>query len=264
MGRKRIKSKYRRVIDIGIYCIAVIFLFFAVILLLQEIEYIPEEVYHDPPPPMPAATPTVLPVQTTAPVPTQATYTPLPTASAETEPKETLSESTSQPVRTAAIETPKRTETPIFDESALHPVKLYFINQKISCEIMPVGLTGKNKMDTIRSAHKAGWLCVEPYVLPGDTGKAIIAGHNRWGGKNGTFSVLKKLKVGEQVAVEMSDGYARYFRVDEVSECAYNDNSVMEPVYDRAVLILITCKGDWSNALHTSKTRVLVTCSPIA
>ena len=262
------KSRARVITDTGIFCVAVIFMFFSVVLFVQEFDYVPQEVYNDPPPsapksentpsdtpvvnPVPSSTPYMFPIPSASPL-QSAGSTPLPSPTGNTE--------TATPKPTASS-TPKPTDR-IFGEDELHPVKLYFIEQRISCNIRPVGINAKYEMGTIRSPYDAGWLYEEPYVLPGDMGKAVIAGHNRWNGHNGTFSVLKKMQAGETVAVEMSDGYARYFRVDEITECAYNDNTIMEPIYDKPVLILITCKGDWDSVLHTSRTRVIAICSPI-
>lgn len=261
MRKRSKKSDKRRIIDTCIYCASVIMLFFAVILFMQEYAYVPQEVYTDPPPAAPKETTaqaTPMPYQ----YPTY-TYSPAPSASELLTPYITPAQTQEiAPTPTKAPSTPAPTE-PLFADGELHPVKLYFIEHKISCNIKPVGINSKYEMGTIRSPYDAGWLYAEPYVLPGDVGKAVIAGHNRWGGHNGTFSVLKKMQVGETVAVEMSDGYARYFRVDELTECAYDDNTIMTPVYDRAVLVLITCKGDWDSVLHASRTRVIAICSPI-
>lgn len=259
MNGKSKKTRARKAIDLAIYCVAVVLLFFAVILVLQEFVYIPQDVYTDPPPARPAqSNPSA-----------RVTYAPQKSVSPEATPTEQgrlpgiqSPAITETPDAAPTKETPPSTPAPTFDMSKLHPVKLYFIEQKVSCDILPVALTANNQMGTIRSAHDVGWLFVEPYVLPGDMGKSIIAGHNRWNGKNGTFSVLKKLEAGDSIAVEMSDSYARYFTVERVYECSYDDNSMMNAQTDRAELVLITCKGDWSSTLHTSLTRVVAICVP--
>ena len=248
-------SKSRRILDLAIYCTGVLLLFYSAVLFLLEFQYVPKEAYETPPPEAPrvTATPTQTPI---IPYPTSVN-SPLPTPTPLAAPTPTQ-----EPERTSsAVKTPEPTPEFIFGEGDLYPVKLYFIDHKISCRIKPVGLTSDNKMATIRSAYDAGWLAVEPYVIPGDAGKSIIAGHNRWGGKTGSFAVLKKMSVGESVAVEMSDGYARYFTVEKIFEVAYNDNTIMYADEHEPVLMLITCKGDWSSALRTSKTRVVVICS---
>lgn len=266
--KKKQRSRARVLIDTTVYCVAVILVFFSVVLFLQEFEYVPDEVYADPPPAAPQTMPVPAPTATPEPVYTaEVSIEPAPTAYvspsvAETVEAKPTDRATPRPSASATV-VPTAAPTPQNDtNSQLHPVKLYFINKRISCNVRPVGLTSKYEMETIRSAYDVGWLSSAPYVLPGDIGKAIIAGHNRWSGHNGSFSVLKKIEPGEEVAVEMSDGYARYFVVDEVTECAYDDNSIMEPVYDRAVLVLITCKGDWDSVLHMSRTRVIAICSP--
>lgn len=273
MKGKRRKTKARYIFDLGVYCTAVLFLFFSVVLFMLEFEYSPQEAYTEPPPMQPSAVytpvppvseePTAMPFESRFP---EITVAPQESESVSVTPEPTL-EPTAEPTPTNNGNNNGNTgagedeNTDVYD-GELRPVKLYFIEKRISCDIVPVGISADHQMETTRSAYNAGWLSVSPYVMPGDMGKAIIAGHNRWGGRTGVFSVLKKLKAGETVAVGFSDGYARYFKVDEVYECAYNDNSVMEAVSDRAQLVLITCKGDWSDALHTSQTRVVAICSP--
>ncbi|MBQ9950277.1 MAG: class F sortase [Clostridia bacterium] len=255
MKRKVIRSEKRKAFDLGVYCIAVLLLFFAVVLFMRGAEYLPQEVYNEPPPVQPVTgdSPSVPHTGTS----TSPTYAPVRPFNPPQSPNSVSDDDEDETEFSEPL--PPDFE---FKEGELYPVKLYFVERKISCDVWPVVLNDDNKMDTIRSPYKAGWLYVDPYVVPGDTGKAIIAGHNSWKGRSGTFSVLRKMDVGEKIAVELSDGYSRYFRVDSVTECSYDDNTVMEPVYDKPVLVLITCKGDWSDTLRTSRTRVIVTCSP--
>ncbi len=236
---------------------------------MLEFEYSPQEAYTEPPPMRPSAVYTPAPFVSAKPTAmpfesgfVQVSATPQASESASLTPEPALEPSpTNNGNNNGNTGSSNDGDADVY-EGELRPVKLYFIEKRIACDIVPVGISADHQMETTRSAYNAGWLCESPYVLPGDVGKAVIAGHNRWGGRTGVFSVLKKLKAGETVAVGFSDGYARYFKVDEVYECAYNDNSVMEAVYDRVQLVLITCKGDWSDALHTSKTRVVAICSP--
>ena len=81
--------------------------------------------------------------------------------------------------------------TPI-DDYDMIPVKFHFIDREVSCDIIPTGIGADGTMGTVDKAEDATWLSVHPYVIPGDTGNAVIAGHNRWHGKAGTFSLLKK------------------------------------------------------------------------
>ena len=152
--------------------------------------------------------------------------------------------------------------TPVDDYDNI-PVMFHFIERDASCNIYPTGIEDDGTMGTVPQAEGATWLSVEPYAEPGKTGNAVISGHNLWKGKAGTFSLLKKLKLGEQVAVTFDKGFTRYFEVVEKYECAYNDTKPMQVNVDEPILTLITCKGNWDHHLQQSKERIVVICKPV-
>ena len=140
------------------------------------------------------------------------------------------------------------------------PVMLTFQEAGVSCKIAPVGVDSSNVMESVEDAHIASWLSVDPYVAPGDTGNAIIGGHNLWKGQAGTFSVLKNVQLGDSVLVGFNNGEWRYFDVIEIGQCDFDDTTYMDAEADEALLTLITCKGDWNSELGTSQSRVVVVC----
>ena len=161
------------------------------------------------------------------------------------------------------IETYTPLATPI-DDYDLIPVKFHFIDRSASCDIVAVGLNEDNKMDSIPRADAVAWLSTSPYVTPGDRGNAVLGGHNLWKGEAGIFSLLKKMSLGEKVAVTFDKGFTRYFEVVKKYECSYNDTTPMNTEdLDEPLLTLITCAGDWSGTLGQSKHRIVVVCKPV-
>ena len=152
--------------------------------------------------------------------------------------------------------------TPVSDYDIV-PVLLSFTNQEISCRVSAVGIDSDNVMESVEDAQIASWLSVDPYVTPGDIGNAVIGGHNLWRGEAGTFTVLKRLQLGDPVAVKFDNGEWRFFEVIETHECNYDDSTYMNTDTDEALLTLITCKGDWNTEINTSQTRVVVVCKRV-
>lgn len=145
------------------------------------------------------------------------------------------------------------------------PVTFHFVEREVSCSIIPCGIDSSGAMETVDNAEDATWLSLEPWVAPGEAGNAILAGHVTWAGVKGTFSLLKEVTIGEEVAVSFEGGYARYFEVVSIEEHSYDDTSVMTAdVGDEKRLTLITCYGDYNSSLGGSETRVVVICHPIS
>ena len=154
--------------------------------------------------------------------------------------------------------------TPV-DNYDIIPVKFIFSERdNMVFDIYATGFNDDGTMGTVDSASDLTWLSVYPYAVPGDTGNAVISGHNQWKGEAGSFSLLKKVHKGEKVAILFDKGFVRYFEVTDIKSCKYNDTWPMEVEgVDEPILTLITCEGDWSDHLGTSKHRVIVICKPI-
>lgn len=136
----------------------------------------------------------------------------------------------------------------------------------IVCPVETVGLNSKGQMDTVRSALKAGWFYASGTPVKG--GNTIIAGHNKYSGQLGYFSVIKDefIKEGRenQVIVRMRNGEYAFYIVEKVEIWPYDqvpDYVMMTSGGDR--LTLITCLGDYSGQLGTSRHRVIAICRPI-
>ena len=145
------------------------------------------------------------------------------------------------------------------------PAKFLFIDRGVECDLRPVKMGADRYMETIDSAHDAAWLDDDGYAIPGEVGNAVIAGHNVWRGEQGSFSLLKKMQVGEKVGVTFDAGFTRYFEVVEIKTgLLYNDKSIMQPKgLSEPLLTLVTCEGDWDNDIGASRHRVVVLCKPV-
>ena len=155
--------------------------------------------------------------------------------------------------------------------SEFAPVSVYFLDQYIAasinnivCPVDPVGYNSSGQMDTVHSAYRAGWFRYGGNPVEG--GNTLIAGHNRYSGRMGWFAIIQqgKLQPGDIVIVEMRNGAFAYYMVDTVTTYPYDEvpNSVMN-IGGRPRLTLITCLGDYSSIIHTSRHRVIAVCYPV-
>lgn len=148
-------------------------------------------------------------------------------------------------------------------EPADPPVSVYFAGHDISCAVVPVGVNEKGEMDTVPKHDVAGWYMYGP--APNEPGNCIIAGHNRYHGQKGLFSVLHKgLKTGDSICVTTEGGRDVYYTVESIDEYKYDavPMEVMEPGGETR-LTLITCLGDYDYDMQMSRTRVVAVCKPI-
>lgn len=153
--------------------------------------------------------------------------------------------------------------TPVPNTYPYAPKYVHFVGHDVSCPIDPVGLDSNGQMYVVKSAFRAGW-----YKNSGDPihgGNIIIAGHNRYSSKLGYFSIIKdRMKVGDMVILEMHNGEYAYYMVESIEQYPYDDvpDSVMT-TGGKNRLTLITCLGDYSFLIHTSRHRVIAICAPV-
>lgn len=128
---------------------------------------------------------------------------------------------------------------------------------KVEANIEEVGVNPKGEMDVPSNISEVGWFDLGP--KPGEKGSAVISGH--FDGKNnedGVFIDLYKLKVGDKVYVEDSEGSSSSFVVRETRTYVpgYADDvfSKGEGVH----LNLITCDGIWDGSKKSFSKRLVV------
>lgn len=134
----------------------------------------------------------------------------------------------------------------------------------IDCPVETVGLNWKGQMDTVRHWAKAGWFYASGTPVKG--GNIIIAGHNKYKGHLGYFAVIKdKMQPGDQVMVQMRNGEYAFYFVEVIETWRYDEvpDYVMR-IKGEDRLTLITCKGDYSGQIGTSRHRVVAICKPVS
>lgn len=153
--------------------------------------------------------------------------------------------------------------TPLPETGPEAPVYVFFPQYDIACPVDPVGYNWRGQMDVIRAYNRAGWLITSGTPVTG--GNILIAGHNRYSGKLGYFSVVKdKLKIGDQVIIQMKSGDYAYYIVESIDRWRYDavPDYIMRLDSDPR-LTLITCYGDYSSAIGSSIHRVIAVCRPV-
>ncbi len=139
------------------------------------------------------------------------------------------------------------------------PLRIYFTGYERQADILPVGVTEDNAMDTLDSAKDSAWYQFGP--SPGEPGNALLNGHVKWKGELGTFSILKDMKVGDEVVIELDDGSFKYFDVTNLDTYLLDEipPSVMD-LGGESRVTLITCLGDYDSSIGTSRSRVVAVC----
>ncbi len=159
------------------------------------------------------------------------------------------------------------------------PVTLHFVDREVSCPIQPVGIVPATDrdgetlydeagnilytMDTLDTEKEAAWLETGP--SPGEYGNAILNGHITWKQVAGVFSVLRDIKIGENIAVTMDDGSVVYFQVESVDTFPIDDYPawVMASDTGDTRMTLITCGGEWNSSAGTHNDRIVVVAKPV-
>lgn len=98
-------------------------------------------------------------------------------------------------------------------------------------------------------------------VPPGRQGSAVIDGHVDNGlALPGVFKYLDKIKVGDDVYIEESDGGRLHFVVYDVEVYPYTDvpREKLFAAASSSYLNLITCGGSWLQSSHTYDHRMVV------
>jgi LPXTG-site transpeptidase (sortase) family protein len=137
--------------------------------------------------------------------------------------------------------------------------KLIIPSLRIDAKIQNVGITKKGNMSTPNNFFDVGLFKYGPN--PGEKGSAIIDGHvNNGLGLKAVFGNLENIKIGDDIYVEMKEGYKIHFKVTGTS--LYNYNAPADSVFnqkDNSYLKLITCSGTWIPEFRTHDKRLVVT-----
>ncbi len=143
------------------------------------------------------------------------------------------------------------------------PVRLKIPKINVNADIEYVGLTSEGTMGVPSNVVDVGWFKFGP--RPGEKGSAVIAGHfNGVRGEVGVFSDLYKLKEGDKLYIEDSNGTSIAF---VVRESRTYDPGYVDEVFtrnDNSYLNLVTCDGMWDGIKKSYSKRLVVFASVIA
>ncbi len=127
--------------------------------------------------------------------------------------------------------------------------------------IVPVGVLDNGEME-IPGAKEVGWYQYGP--TPGDRGSAVLAAHIAYNGRNGVFSKLTAMSVGDPFEVAYDDGSYRTFVVTEVAQYGKTElpfDRIFSKDSDPGV-VLITCGGTFNQSLRSYEDNVVVYGTP--
>jgi LPXTG-site transpeptidase (sortase) family protein len=128
---------------------------------------------------------------------------------------------------------------------------------KVNAAIKDMGVTSEGVMAIPGNRTDVGWY--SSGTRPGDTGSAVIGGHNRWGNGVAVFNHLDQLKKGDVLSVMSAKGISTSFVVREVRtyDATDFDNEIFLSV-SGAHLNLITCSGVWDPSIKNYTKRLVI------
>lgn len=126
--------------------------------------------------------------------------------------------------------------------------------------LIPLGLNGDGTMQVpdVHHPKQAGWF--EPGPEPGQAGPAVIAGHIDGDHQKGVFYELSKVKAGDTVEVQLSDGRTLTFTVyaaERVDKDAFPADKVFGYTAEPEVR-LITCGGTFDRAARSYEDNTII------
>ena len=138
------------------------------------------------------------------------------------------------------------------------PVQLRIPTIDVSTGFVGLGLESDGTMEVPQAAQTAGWYRESP--TPGERGPAVITAHVDWLREKGVFHDLGRMRPGEEVTVDRSDGVAAVFRVTRIEQYPKSQFPSQE-VYgdtDGAEIRLITCSGRFDHATRSYSDNLVV------
>ncbi len=153
-------------------------------------------------------------------------------------------------VEKAAIAAPK-----VFQKTAGARLQIPKIN--VNTPIKDMGLTPEGAMAVPGDNVNVGWFSLG--TRPGETGSAVIGGHNYWNRGAGVFEHLDQLEEGDVVHVVDAQGDLTAFvvRKKQIFDANDSDTGIFESDTG-AHLNLITCSGEFDPSRNTYNKRLVI------
>lgn len=127
----------------------------------------------------------------------------------------------------------------------------------VNAVIKSMGVTSDGFMLVPGNRFDVGWFNLG--ARPGQTGNAVIGGHNRWASEPGVFANLNQLKIGDVLSVVDEKGVSTSFMVKDMRIFDATDTNSGVFDSDSGVhLNLITCTGTWDPSTKTYTKRLVV------
>ena len=127
----------------------------------------------------------------------------------------------------------------------------------VDAVIKDMGLTPEGAMAVPGNRIDVGWY--SSGTRPGETGSAVIGGHNRWDKKVAAFNRLDRLKKGDVLSVVDAQGVSTFFAVREkITFNATDTDSGIFSSEDGIHLNLVTCNGIWNPVTKNYPSRLVV------
>ncbi len=154
----------------------------------------------------------------------------------------------------AAIIVPK-----IIPEAIVKPAQARILipSINVNAAIKDMGLTPEGAMAVPDSNVDTGWFSYG--TRPGETGSAVIGGHNDWNNAAGVFYRLEELSIGDVITVVDAQGVSTLFVVRETR--MYNPTDDATGIFTSASgahLNVITCSGVFDATTNSYTKRFVV------
>ena len=137
------------------------------------------------------------------------------------------------------------------------PVRLRIPSLALDYEIQGTGADQNGTMQVVPSISVISWY--KQSAIPGNTGNAILAGHNTWRGERSPLYTMDDLPIGSEMAIEYEDGSIVYFMLESVFVYKLKTAPV-DKILDLqgdARVTLITCKPPFNIVTGTSDNRIV-------
>ena len=147
--------------------------------------------------------------------------------------------------------------TTVYVHPVEQPSRIVIPAISVDATIMRVGLKADGDMET-PPYGKVGWFYLGP--TPGASGSAVIVAHVDTTKKPDVFYQLHELRPGDEIYVWNEGGDSAVFTVDS-RETVLKVDLPTERIWegtDEALIRLITCGGEWSNAIGHYLSNVIV------
>ena len=155
-------------------------------------------------------------------------------------------------------EDPPEEEPPDLGLTSL-PVRMRIPALSLDYEIRPTGADKNGTMQIVPALAVISWF--DRSSIPGNSGNAILGGHNTWKGERSRIYSLDKLEIGDELEIEYEDGTVHMFYMESVFVYLLA-TAPADKIMDtggEARLTLITCKPPFNTSTGTSDNRIVAT-----